>query len=78
MNHNLLSEKYILLMCVYFYLMYLANKAMPNKNCVLDILNHMVKTRNTYDQACGIVMKLTSIQLYLGPCLIWTDLKMVH
>ena len=30
---------------------YLANKAIPNKNGVLDILNHMVRPRNSCGQA---------------------------
>ena len=29
----------------------LANKAIPKKNGVLDILNHMVRSRNTCSQA---------------------------
>ena len=38
---------------------------MPNKNGVLDILNHMVRPRNTYGQTRGIVVKLTIFQLFL-------------
>ena len=39
---------------------YLANKAMPNKNGVLDILSHVVRPRNTHGEAETIFMKLTA------------------
>ena len=44
---------------------YLANKAIPNKNGVLDILSHMVRPRNTHGVEAGnrhvtIFMKLTA------------------
>ena len=32
-------------------ILYLANKAIPDKNGVLDILDHMVRPRNTVSQA---------------------------
>ena len=38
---------------------------MPDKNGDLDILNHMVKPRNTHDQTREILRKLALIQLLL-------------
>ena len=44
-------------------LLYLANKAIPNRNGVLDILNHMVRPRNrpTCSQACDYFYESNSL-----------------
>ena len=42
---------------------YLTNMEMPDKNGDLDILNHMVRPRNTHDQTREILRKLALILL---------------
>ena len=39
---------------------YQANKEIPNKNGVLDILNHMVRSRNTSGQARDYFYEINS------------------
>ena len=43
-------------------ILYLANKAIPDKNGDLDILNHMVRPRNTCSQALYLTMATANSQ----------------
>ena len=47
-------------MCSVDLILYLANKAIPDKKGVLDILNHMVRPKNTCSQARDYVYEINT------------------